>query len=442
MAIQLLSIILLLTGIGLAFSNIRLTGWVLGWILLSGALLVQGFRSILSHLEKLGSVDSGLYAVANDWMGLGFSLLIVASMYLMREVFARHRLAIESLRMVSAVANDAIIVMDNTATVVVWNGGAQRIFGYDKQEAQGNRLQELIVPERQRNEFEKMFIQFGGSDRESFSATPTELAGLRKDGTEIYTEYSMSKANIDGKWHAIYIVRDITARKSALEESFERTTMLEMLSAKMLNSEEMEKKKLAFGLHEDLAQTLITIKLRIEHKLQQLAANNAGDESLASIVPLLQSTIANVQTIAIGLRPSSLDELGLLPTINWYCRVFGRLNPTIRVEHEFSVLEEDIPAALKIVIFRIVESAFTSIARNNISDQIQLGLQLEAGAITLIIDDSMQDTQYAAVGNCTSKTELQMRLGEAQERTILSGGSFTIASNKAGGVTLRASWAT
>ena len=130
LSIQSLSLLLLLVGIGLAFTSIRLSGWILGWILLSGALLLQGFRSMLSYFAEHGGVDQTTYTMANEWMGLGFSLLVVAAMHMMREVFARHELAAESLRMVSAAANDAIIIMDRTGTIAVWNQAAQRIFGH------------------------------------------------------------------------------------------------------------------------------------------------------------------------------------------------------------------------------------------------------------------------------------------------------------------------
>jgi len=218
MSIQSLSLVLLLLGIGLAFSRIRLSGWVLGWILLTGALLLQGFRSMLSYFSEHGGLDATMYTVANDWMGLGFSLLIVASMHMMREVFAAHRLADETLRVVSAAANDAIIMMDNMGTVAVWNEAAQRIFGYSEQEAQGKKLSELIVPERYRTDFEHGFSPSGSADRGSVTSKPMELAGLRKDGAEIITEYSLSRLSIDGKWYVIYIVRDITERKRAEDE--------------------------------------------------------------------------------------------------------------------------------------------------------------------------------------------------------------------------------
>jgi PAS domain S-box-containing protein len=218
LSIQALSLFLLLLGIGLAFSGIRLSGWVLGWILLTGALLLQGFRSMLSYFSEHGGLDATMYAIANDWMGLGFSLLIVASMHLMREVFAAHKLADETLQVVSAAANDAIIMMDEKGTVAVWNEAAQRIFGYGAQEAQGKKLSQLIVPERCRADFEHGFSSSDGANRGPVASKPLELAGLRKDGTEIVTEYSLSRLRIVGKGRVIYIVRDITERKRAEDE--------------------------------------------------------------------------------------------------------------------------------------------------------------------------------------------------------------------------------
>jgi len=252
----------------------------------------------------------------------------------------------------------------------------------------------------------------------------------------------MSRATIDGKWHAIYIVRDITARKQASDEIRERAAVLEALSARMLSSDEMDKKKLAFGLHEGLAQTLVTIKMRIERKLAQYAKNKAyvRDEPLEEIVPLLQSAIEDVKTIATGLRPSGLDDLGLLPTLSRFCREFERRHPAISVSQDITVEESDLPAPLKIVIYRIAESAFNSIARHENSDQIGLGLHFEEGVISLAIEDESQDSSYAGAAKRSADAELQLHFGEAQERTTLSGGTFKMMRSKAGRVALRASW--
>jgi len=220
----------------------------------------------------------------------------------------------------------------------------------------------------------------------------------------------------------------------------DRTAALEMLSAKMLSGDEMEKKKIAYRLHEGLAQKLMTIKLRIERKLAQLGDDKADAEPLASTVRLLQDAIDDVKKIATGLRPASLDELGLVPTITWFCREFERMNPAVAVVEEISVQESDLPAPLKIVIYRIIEAAFTSIARYESTYRIGLELRLEGGAITLAIDDISEDSRYAATARQDDEAELKVQFGEAQERTTLSGGRFTIARKKAGGIALRASW--
>ena len=214
-SIEVASLLLLLVGIGLAFSDIRLSGWVLGWILLSGALLVQWFRSILSYSLAHGNVDPDVFDIADDWMGLGFALLIVASMYMMREVLARHSLTEQRLRVISAAARDGVVMMDNLGRIAFWNEAGQRIFGYSAQETQGKKLHELIIPEPQRLDFERSFVEFRRTGQGPVIGKTMELPALRKDGAEIVTEVSVSGVNIDGRWHAICIFRDVTERKRA-----------------------------------------------------------------------------------------------------------------------------------------------------------------------------------------------------------------------------------
>ena len=216
-SIELSSLALLLVGVGLAFSDIRLSGWVLGWILLSGALLVQWFRSVLDYSVEHGGVDALSYQAVSQWMGLGFSLLIVASMYMMREVLRRHSLTEERLRVISTAAQDAVIMMDDRGRVAFWNDAAQRIFGYAGVEANGKKLHELTIPQQHRADFEQKFINFRATGQGPAIGKTLELAGLRKDGTEIVTETSISGVNINGKWHAICIVRDVTERKRAAQ---------------------------------------------------------------------------------------------------------------------------------------------------------------------------------------------------------------------------------
>jgi signal transduction histidine kinase len=94
------------------------------------------------------------------------------------------------------------------------------------------------------------------------------------------------------------------------------------------------------------------------------------------------------------------------------------------------------------VLYRVVESTLKNLVLYGDADQIQLDLRLANQAIVLSIDDSPQDSTYAATRTQTPAPDLQVQFVEARERTTLSGGTFSIGRNAAGGVRLQCSWDT
>ena len=299
LSIQALSLVLLLLGVGLAFSDIRLSGWVLGWILLAGALLLQGFRSMLTYSFEHGGVDPTIYAVANDWMGLGFSLLIVASMHMIREVFARHMLAEERLRVIGAAAQDAIIIIDNMGRIAFWNEAAHRMFGYSEREARGKHLHELIIPERYRTDFEKGFDCVRRNEPGHVVGKTLELAGLRKDGTQIVTEHSIAGVSIDGEWHTICIVRDVTERKQ-FEERIQHLATYDNLTGlpnRMLFYDRLRQAiHLAGRNRHELS--LLYLDLDKFKAVNDALGHDAGDEVLKGAANRIQQQVRESDTVA------------------------------------------------------------------------------------------------------------------------------------------------
>lgn len=220
----------------------------------------------------------------------------------------------------------------------------------------------------------------------------------------------------------------------------ERTEALEALSAQLLRNEEKEKEQLADGLHEDFAQTLSAIKLRIEDSLKPRSANASSSEALKSAASALQGVIEELQQTAMELRPPSLGELGLLPTIQWFCREFEHLNAAIRVEREISLYEEQIPEQLRIVIYRIIEAVFREIARSASTDRIQLALRMTADAIMLAIEYTPYGSTIGAPASQSAVSDPRRRFVVAQERTIQSGGTFLTAKSNEGRIALQAYW--
>lgn len=225
----------------------------------------------------------------------------------------------------------------------------------------------------------------------------------------------------------------IEAQQQTIQE---RTSELETLSRRLMKSEELQKKKIATDLHEGLAQTLSAIKANVESSRQRIGADDENTKSLESIVPVIQSAIQEVRSIATELRPSSLDDLGLIPTLNWFCREFTRLHPEMQIEREIELLEEEIPAALKIVIFRIIEMTLENIAQYSQTDRVGLVLRLDDGAVTLEISDAPSEPSL----HPSLTPDPQLRFAEMRERTTLSYGVFSVTREQAGGVMLHAAW--
>lgn len=112
-------------------------------------------------------------------------------------------------------ANDALIVIDETDKVVVWNTKAEELFGYTADEVIGRLMHDLIVSKEDRDGFYRGLKHFRKSGLGPAINNTREVNAYRKDGSTFVSEVSISSGRIDGRWHAFGVVRDITERKAA-----------------------------------------------------------------------------------------------------------------------------------------------------------------------------------------------------------------------------------
>lgn len=221
----------------------------------------------------------------------------------------------------------------------------------------------------------------------------------------------------------------------------ERTETLEILSAQMLKNEESQKKKIAVELHEGLAQTLSAIKLNLENSRPQAGRDDTVGRPLAAIIPALQGAIEEIRTIATELRPSSLDDFGLLPTISSLGRTFQQAHPGIRFREAFALQEHDIPPPLKVILYRITVLALGDIAHHSTSDQVLVALQRDHETLSLTVDDTPANAADVAPATLVEiNPRAESRFAQMLELTTLSGGSFAASRPAAGRTLLRAAW--
>jgi PAS domain S-box-containing protein len=123
----------------------------------------------------------------------------------------------ERFKAISASAQDAIVMTDSEGLVTFWNAAAERIFGYASQDALGQAVHRLIIPQRFHEDcrgamdsFKTLAIELGNT-----VGTTVEFHAVKKDGTEFLVELSLSAVKLKDGWNSIAIVRDITERKQA-----------------------------------------------------------------------------------------------------------------------------------------------------------------------------------------------------------------------------------
>ena len=286
---------------------------------------------------------------------------------------------------------EAIITVDESQTIVIFNPAAERVFGVSAMEAVGAPLSRFI-PERFRAAHARHVEQFGVTGvSERQMGRQRVLFGLRADGTEFPIEASISQIRDGtGKLYTV-MLRDVTERmraENALKQSREE---LRDLSANLQNVREEEKTRIARELHDDLGQQLTALKMdlsAVELGLAGIVAPHTGvREQLGGMHRLIDSIVASVRRIAADLRPVMLDDLGLVPAIEWLANDFTR-RYRITVDRDIAPVDTAFTGTGATTLFRIVQEALTNVARHSDATNVKLALKVEDGYCMLRIADN------------------------------------------------------
>jgi signal transduction histidine kinase len=219
--------------------------------------------------------------------------------------------------------------------------------------------------------------------------------------------------------------------ENALKQSESQVTNL---TSKLLMAEERERKRIANDLHDSLGQSLNAISTSVKNALQQVGDKvKTGYESLEAIMPIIERSIEEVRRIGMNLRPSILDDLGLLPAFGWLIREYQTTYPGIRVKEQIEIQETEVAHHLKAVIFRISQEALNNIAKHSKASLVNLSLKKKVDKVELKIEDN-------GIGFDLESIKKGLGLGSMRERAEFSGGSFDIESVNGKGTVIRASW--
>jgi signal transduction histidine kinase len=222
----------------------------------------------------------------------------------------------------------------------------------------------------------------------------------------------------------------------ALQKSQEK---LRDLSRQILKAQENERKLIAQNIHDSVSGSLAAIKLAMEEKINSNRSKLVIEVSwLETIISYLDETIKESRQISAQLRPSLLDDLGLLSTISWFCREFEQMHSNIEIERRLDVAEEEIPETEKVIVYRVFQEAMNNVAKHSGATQVLLELVKTDDRIEFKVADNGcgfdADEKFEQ-----SNTLSGYGLAGMRDRAELGDGTFDIFSEKGQGTTVHVS---
>jgi len=311
-------------------------------------------------------------------------------------------------------ANDAIFVKSLHGAISYWNQGAERLYGWRKEEAIGRSSHELL-----RTEFPIPLAEI--ETRDSWEG---ELRHTRRDGVQIVVASRWTTVrDKDGKPLAwLEINTDITSRKRAEEAA-------RSLSGRILTLQDEERRKMARGLHDSLGQYLASLKMNLD----LLLTADGNMEKLASeCSEIVEMCLTETRTISHLLHPPLLDEAGFGSAARWYADGFAQrsgIKVNINLSAKLDRLHEDVEIAL----FRALQEGLTNVHRHSGASAVDICVRVDTEKVHLEISDNgrgipkKQSAQLTDGNGATSVGIAGMR-----ERVRELRGSFEIKSDRTG----------
>ena len=201
----------------------------------------------------------------------------------------------------------------------------------------------------------------------------------------------------------------------------------------ILHAQEEERKRIARELHDETSQVLTSLLISLA-LLEETCTEETSRTRIAETRTLAHQTLRAVRNLSIDLRPSALDDLGLLPALRWYIKEYQQ-KCGIVVEFSASGLKERLSPEMETAIYRIVQESLTNTAKHAQACRVLVSIHEAPGALLIHMNDDGHGFDAEAV----LKTPWQDRglgLAGMMERASLFGGSVQIASRSGSGTTI------
>ncbi|MGO8789495.1 MAG: sensor histidine kinase [Terriglobia bacterium] len=292
-------------------------------------------------------------------------------------------------------------------------------------------LNEEVLPQRTRIQetSEKIALwsdqQLGAVDREMFRS----FASLQARQTKLLA-IALTTGLVLSVVSILYLLRLGEEAQRRYQELACSRAELEALSAQLVDAQETERRSISRELHDEVGQSLGALLVEVG----RLAASTPPDNTqikdhVDKIKSVAETTVETVRNIALLLRPSMLDDLGLIAALEWQGREVSRRSE-MEVEVQSAEVSEKVPDEYKICIYRIVQEALNNAARHSSAKNARVTVEQTADKILVSVFDDGRGFDPRRVRG--------LGILGMEERVRRLGGFFTIDSKPGSGTALKA----
>ena len=358
----------------------------------------------------------------------------------LREEIAERKKVEEALRTSEATARlllntapDGVVITDGSGVIVHANAQIASLFGYEPDEVLGKQI-EVLIPERFHDKHIRHRRTYNEQRRKRVMGLDMELFGRRKNGNEFPVDVMLTPISNIPDWNVMVTIRDDTERKemeSALRKSHER---LRILSQRLVEVQEEERRAIARELHDRVGQTLAALNINLIIIGGQLGGQ--VDEQISTrlndSMKLVAETIGLVRDVMSNLRPAVLDDYGLEVAIESY---LSQYTSRYEIHAKFEKPDPPIPRlgpSIEMTFLRIAQEALMNIAKHAHASEVMLSLRQENNAVHLTIQDNGTGIEsWESVNRPGSHGLTIMR-----ERAEAFGGNLKVSSVPGNGTTV------
>ena len=198
---------------------------------------------------------------------------------------------------------------------------------------------------------------------------------------------------------------------------------------RVVEAQELERARLARELHDETGQALTSILLGLK-SLEDRLDSDEGRAAAAEVRELVVSTLQDVRRLAVELRPSALDDFGLVPALERLTETFAT-GSGIAVDLEARLGDERLPGEIETTLYRLVQEALTNVLKHAAAARVRVSLTRDAGGVTAVVEDDGSGFDAMARDGGLGLAGMRERLG-------IVGGRLTVDSASGRGTTLLA----